>query len=855
MVGQTISHYTISEKLGCGGMGVVFKAVDQKLDRVVALKFLPPSYSFDEDIKKRFIQEAKVVSKLQHNNICTIHEINETEEGQLFICMDYYEGKSLKEKLEEKGSLELNEALDITIQICEGLKNAHEKNIVHRDIKPANIFITNDGIVKILDFGLAKIKGESQLTKTGSAVGTTAYMSPEQAKGENIDQRTDIWSLGVVFYEMISGKLPFKGEYDQAMIYSILNKSPEELNTAKKIKKFINICLQKKPANRYQSIDEILVDFNLLSPEYIKKKKYVKRNIFYGLLKNNRVIKYIGFIVLILSIAVSWIYLKGFSGTSVSEEPKQVAVLPLVNIGDDPSSQSFCDGLVETLTSQLTQLPEFNGSIQVIPASEIRQRQVASAKEASQIFGADLAVTGSIQKYFNKIRLILNLVDTKSLRQISSSIDDYSLSNVYTFQDQVVTQLADMLEVKLKPEEMEQINDGVTGNTDAYVLYTQGRGYLQKYWDTENINNAIRLFHEALIKDPKYAYAFAGLGEAFIRKYRNEKEVKFIDSALVFSRKAEKLNKDLAVARITSGIILNEKGNYKEASLEFKKAIELDKFNSEAYNGLAESYFSLNLNNEAEFTYKQAIKLKPSYWVGYNCLGMFYYSHVKFNNALDEFKKVVELTPDNSYGLNNLGSMYMYLEKWGNAKNVFKQVLKLKPDFSAYSNLGSIYFFHEEDFKNAADMFGKALKIDSSNYILWGNLAAAYFQIPGYKEKSYECYKQAIVLGENELQINPNNSQTLSILASYYSMLKNKERAIQYLEKSSKLSPDDIDIAERGIETYETLGLRSKALSLTDKILKKGYPISKLEKSPDLKNLIKDKKFEELKKKFSDSIN
>ena len=183
MIGQTISHYTIIEKLGVGGMGVIFKALDQKLDRIVALKFLPPFYSSDEEIKKRFIQEAKAVSKLQHNNICTVHEINETDEGQLFICMDYYEGQSLKEKL-GNGKLELNEALDITIQICEGLKNAHEKNIIHRDIKPANIFITTDGIVKILDFGLAKIKGETHLTKTGSTVGTTAYMSPEQAKGE-----------------------------------------------------------------------------------------------------------------------------------------------------------------------------------------------------------------------------------------------------------------------------------------------------------------------------------------------------------------------------------------------------------------------------------------------------------------------------------------------------------------------------------------------------------------------------------------------------------------------------------------------------------------------------------------------
>ena len=849
MIGQTIFHYTIIEKLGSGGMGVVFKAVDQRLDRVVALKFLPPSYSSNDEIKKRFIQEAKAVSKLQHNNICTIHEINETEDGQLFICMDYYEGKSLKEKL-EYGKLELNEALDITIQICEGLKNAHEKNIVHRDIKPANIFITNDGIVKILDFGLAKIKGETQLTKAGSTLGTTAYMSPEQAKGESVDQRTDIWSLGVVFYQMISGKLPFKGEYDQAIIYSILNKTPEELNTAKKIKKFVYKCLQKKPGNRYQSIDEILIEFNLITPDSLKKAVFAEdRSIF----KNSRILKLFGLIIIFFLGLITWYFIRDANQTSFNPEPKQVAVLPLVNIDHNPSNQAFCDGLVETLTSQLTQMPQFNSSIQVIPSSEIHQRKVSSAKQASQIFGADLAVTGSIQRNSNNIRLILNLVDTKSLRQISSSIDDYNLTNVYEFQDQVVNQLAGMLKVKLNPLEIAHINDGVTGNTDAYVFYTQGQGYLQKYWDTKNIDVAIKLFHEALNADSQYTYAYAGLGDAFLRKYKNEKDARWIDSALYFSEYAEKLNRNLIAVHLTSGKILNERGSYKEAAFEFKKAIEQDKYNSEAYNGLAESYLSLNQNKDAEYTYKQAIELKPSYWVGYNDLGVYYYMNGKYNKALENFKKVVELTPDNIFGLNNLGSVYIYLEKWSDAKATFKHLLNVEPDYSAYSNLGSIYFFHDENYQTAAKMFMRALKMDSSNYVIWGNVAAAYYQVPGYKKESYKYYKRAVELGEKDLLINPTDPGTISNLASYYSMLNNKEKSIQYLEKSLKLSPNDVEIGARGVVTYETLGERNKAIQLAEEILGKGYPLLNLEKSPDLKSMLKDKRFEKLKERFSNT--
>ena len=850
MTGKNILHYKILEKLGAGGMGVVFKAIDLKLDRIVALKFLPHSYSYDEDIKKRFVHEAKAVSKLQHNNICTIHEINETEDGQLFICIDYYEGESLKERL-KKGKLEINEALDITLQICEGLKKAHEKNIIHRDIKPANIFITKDGIVKILDFGLAKMKGQSHLTKFESTIGTTAYMSPEQAKGDEVDQRTDIWSLGVVFYEMVSGNLPFKGEYDQAIIYSILNKTPDDLEVPKKIKNFVSKCLQKKAANRYFSIDEILVEFNLISgSSSISGKTSNKKRLFDKISSNKSKAALIVTAVLFFTI-IGWFIINNLNISVSKPEPKQVAVLPFVNIGNDPRNKAFCDGLVETLTSQLTQLPQFNTSIQVIPSSEINARHITSAKQAAQIFGADLAVTGSIQKYSDKIRLIMNLVDTKSLRQISSDSDDYTLSNVYNFQDDVVTKLSHILAVNLKPEEIEHINRGGTDNIDAYILYTQGKGYLQNYWSVKNINDAIRLFNAALEKDSKYTLAFAGLTEAYIKKFKYEKNISYLDSAQIYNENAKSLNTDLPIVQIASGMIFNEKGEFEKSITEFRKAIEEDKFNFEGYNGLAIAYQSLNLNKKAELTYKQSISLKPAYWVGYNKLGIFYYSHGEFIKALEQFQKVVELTPDNTFGLNNLGAAYMYLGKWAKAKSTFKHVIKLQSDYSAYSNLGSIYFFHDEDFIKAAEMYNKALALDSSNYLMWGNIASAYYQIPGDKDKSGYYFNRAINIAEKQLKLNPRNASTLSSLASYYSMLGQKDKSIKYLNEALKLSPGVIDILDKGIVINETLGRRNEALKLTREILQKGFPVSKLEKSPDLKDMIKDNRFKVLKKEFS----
>ena len=264
MIGKTISHYKILEKLGGGGMGVVYKAEDTKLKRTVALKFLPQDLSRDEESKERFIHEAQAASALDHNNICTIYEIDETDDGQMFIAMACYDGETLKKKI-EGGLLKLEEAIDISLQISEGLSKAHEKDIVHRDLKPANVMLTKDGVVKILDFGLAKLRGQTKLTKLGTTLGTAPYMSPEQARGEEVDNRTDVFSLGVLLYEMLTGQLPFKGDYHEAIIYSIMNEEPEPITGLRtgipmELEKIVTKCLEKDPSERYQHADELLVD-------------------------------------------------------------------------------------------------------------------------------------------------------------------------------------------------------------------------------------------------------------------------------------------------------------------------------------------------------------------------------------------------------------------------------------------------------------------------------------------------------------------------------------------------------------------------------------------------------------------
>ncbi|UCE18627.1 MAG: serine/threonine protein kinase, partial [Gemmatimonadota bacterium] len=326
MIGETISHYKILEKIGEGGMGVVYLVEDTKLKRTVALKFLPPELTRDSEAKERFIHEARAAAALSHSNICTIHEIDESE-GQSFIAMEHMEGGSLKDKISE-GPLKLDEAMDIAIQVAQGLDKAHQKGIVHRDIKPANIFVTEDGVVKILDFGLAKLRGQKKLTKEGTTVGTVAYMSPEQTRGDEVDHRTDIWSLGIVLYEMVTGQLPFKGDYDQAVVYSILNEETEPMTGLRtgvpmELERIAKKTMKKNPDERYQNISDMLVDLKAVikdvepskTGKHISEAKHSNMNYIY-----------IG--AALLTILLLFVIGRSFLFTERSEGIDSIAVLP-----------------------------------------------------------------------------------------------------------------------------------------------------------------------------------------------------------------------------------------------------------------------------------------------------------------------------------------------------------------------------------------------------------------------------------------------------------------------------------------------------------------------------------------------
>jgi len=395
MIGKTVSHYLILEEIGRGGMGVVYKAQDTKLKRTVALKFLPPELTRDKEAKKRIIHEAQAASALDHSNICTIHEVGQTDEGQVFIVMACYDGETLKEKI-SKGPLPIEESIDIAMQIANGLQEAHEKKIIHRDIKSTNVIVTEKGQVKILDFGLAKLAGQVKLTKTGTTIGTVAYMSPEQAKGEKIDQRSDIWSLGAVLYEMITGQLPFKGEYDQAAVYSIVNEEPEPITGLRtgiplELEKVVKKLLAKNPEERYQHLDETLVDLRQLQKE---KSKISKSRQPESTSKKKKIIFLMSATVtaIVLLAAITFIIQKQRSKFITN----RIIVVPFENKTGDESLDILGQMAAEMITQGISQISELEAVpfISVMDSYQKKKEESSAFTVAAQN-EAGVLITGS----------------------------------------------------------------------------------------------------------------------------------------------------------------------------------------------------------------------------------------------------------------------------------------------------------------------------------------------------------------------------------------------------------------------------------------------------------------------------
>ena len=662
MIGKTISHYRILEKLGAGGMGTVYKAQDIKLDRFVALKFLPHHLSQDEENKKRFIHEAKAASALNHPNIATIYEIDEAE-GQLFIAMEYVEGQSLQQLTIDNGQLTIANCLNYAIQIAEGLAKAHSKGIIHRDIKPANILVTEDGHVKIVDFGLAKLAGATVITKEGTTLGTVAYMSPEQAQGAKVDHRTDIWSLGVVLYEMVTGQLPFRGDYEQAVVYSIINEEPEPPTAVRsgvpmELERIMLKALAKAPEERYQHLDEMRVDLLAVQKKLAREAGVtaaVSAPVKHGPTQESRPPRralFVGGAVLAVAVifVLTWLaktrwQQPAFPAKSVS---KKLAVLPFVNLTGDAEQEYFCDGMTEQLITNLSRMPE----LKVIARTSV-MRYKNTEKDIRQIskeLDVQYVLEGSVRKGDDRLRITAQLIEAREGTHLWAEDYDRRLADVFAIQDDVSQSIASALEVTFSGTAKAMVRSSYSTSFEAFDAHLKTRYFIDNVYTKtlkeEDFQRGLEMAQRTVALDPNHYLGYFDLAALHEIHWGFTGAPEDTAQSRKYAYQAYRLNPDIPETNAAMAYMLFRRGKTDSAFAYMKKALALHPNTWEPWHILGANLSNLGLYRQAIQFYDRAVELNPFFLHTRNNRGWMLLLVGEVSRALQDFTRAYQIQPD-----------------------------------------------------------------------------------------------------------------------------------------------------------------------------------------------------------------
>ncbi len=874
-------RFRIEQLLGEGGMGKVYKALDKELGRTVALKILQPELTKDPNVILRFKQELLLASKISHRNILRIHDLSEFD-GVKFITMAFIEGRDLNQILKEEPRFSIERSIKIGRQLCDALDAAHSEGVVHRDFKPHNVLVGKNDHVYVSDFGLATSLETAKMgmTRTGAFVGTPRYMSPEQVEGKTVDSRSDLYSLGLVLYEMVAGEVPFSGDSTWQVMYQRVKDAPKDVKVANpdvpdNIARIIMHCLEREPAERYQSAKEIITDIDAhRAPEMSVTSMYrptapsspsmsTSRTVQINLPERVPVWAYIAggsalFLTLFFAIPQTRHLVikpsseeRGSGGEVVSGLPplsqgKYVAVLPFRVLGDTNSIGYVGEGLGEALSTKLFQLKE----VHVASSSDVgRLDPKATVAQVAKKLGANLIVNGVVQGSAEQLRITVRLENVAEGRTVWNEEFSGVPGDLLTMEDKIYGKLAEALETKTSTAEIAAGTAHPTDNVDAYDSYLRGRNALRGDLNAKSIQSAIDFFNAALHKDPKFALAYTGLADASLRMFEVENSSFWTDKGLAAAKQAQALNDKLPEVHFSLGDVYAATGQTTQAIVELKRAQELAPNSDEGYRRLGNAYMTAGQKDLAIQALSKAVQLNPYYWKNLNALGTVYFRTGDYEKALKQYQQVTQLEPQNASGFDNLGSVYVQMGRYEDSIPPFETAMKLDPSPAVISNLGTSYFFLHR-YADAVKQYEKAVALTPGDETMMGNLADAY-RGAGEPDKAKATYEKAIALSFKGLQVNPRNAATMGNLALYLAKKGDLAQATEYIQRARGIDPSLVDLSYAAAVVHTIANHPEEAIADLKKALQQGYPTASIETDPEFESLRKRPDYQALMNQYA----